>query len=78
METQGDPVTITGSPVAGTPGDGTTDWFLSWDQLVKGSATGQAVQASQQGSTFVAASALPASTATAPLQTSAANNDRAA
>jgi lipoprotein-anchoring transpeptidase ErfK/SrfK len=78
LEKPGDPVTVTGSPVAGTPGDGTTDWFLSWSQLLKGSATGQAVQANQQGSTFVDASTLPASTATTPLGTSAANNARAA
>ncbi len=78
MEVPGDPVTITGSPLAGTPGDGYTDWFLSWDQLLKNSATGQAVQATSQGSTFVSASTLPASTATSPLETPASNNARAA
>ena len=70
----GDPITITGSPKAGTWDDGWTYWFLSWQDLVKGSALGQAVQAGPNGSTFVDPATLPASTATAPLQTAPANN----
>lgn len=74
----GDPVTITGSPRAGQWDNGWTQWFLSWPQLLKGSALGMAVQAGPDGSTFVNPSALPASTATAPLQTSPAGNAAAA
>ena len=77
-ELPGDPVTITDSPLAGTKGDGWTDWFLSWDQLLAASAIHQAVQAGPNGSTFVAPGTVPASTATAPLGTPAANNANAA
>ena len=55
----GDPITITGSPVAGKWDDGYTEWFLSWKQLLKSSATHQAVQAGPTGSTFVDPSTLP-------------------
>ena len=48
----GDPVTVTGSPDTGSPGDGWTDWFLSWQQLTQGSALGQAVVAGPNGSYF--------------------------
>jgi lipoprotein-anchoring transpeptidase ErfK/SrfK len=48
----GDPITVTGSPVPGATGDGWTDWFLSWSQLVAGSATGQAVVTGPNGSYF--------------------------
>jgi len=41
---RGDPVTVTGSPVAGTWGDGWTIWFLSWQKLLAGSATRQQVE----------------------------------
>jgi lipoprotein-anchoring transpeptidase ErfK/SrfK len=64
----GDPVTITGSPVAGKWDDGWTEWFLTWQQLLHGSATGQAVEAGPSGSTFVAPSAVPDVTASSPLQ----------
>jgi len=70
----GDPITITGSPKAGTWDNGWTMWFLSWQQYLKGSALGQAVEAGPGGSTFVNPSALPPDTAKAPLQTSPANN----
>jgi lipoprotein-anchoring transpeptidase ErfK/SrfK len=73
----GDPVTIAGSPKAGTWDNGWTEWFLSWPQYLRGSALHQAVEAGPGGSTFVAASSLPASTATAPLQTAPANNSAA-
>jgi lipoprotein-anchoring transpeptidase ErfK/SrfK len=70
----GDPITIVGSPKAGTWGDGWTQWFLSWPQYLKGSALHQAVEAGPSGSTFVDPSTLPASTAKAPLETAPANN----
>ena len=70
----GDPITIQGSPKGGTWGDGWTEWFLSWPQYLQGSALHEAVQAGPDGSTFVSPSSLAASTATAPLETSPANN----
>ncbi len=70
----GDPITIKGSPKAGAWDNGWTEWFLSWPQYLKGSALHKAVQAGPSGSTFVDPSALPASTATAPLGTAPANN----
>ena len=70
----GDPITITGSPKAGSWDNGWTEWFLSWPQYLKGSALHEAVQAGPGGSTFVNPATLPASTATAPLQTAPANN----
>jgi lipoprotein-anchoring transpeptidase ErfK/SrfK len=57
----GDPITVTGSPVRGSWGDGWTIWFLSWRKLLGGSATGQTVLAGPGGSRSVPASAaLPA------------------
>jgi lipoprotein-anchoring transpeptidase ErfK/SrfK len=70
----GDPVTISGSPRPGKWDNGWTEWFLSWEQYLKGSATGQAVMASATGSEFVDPATLPADTATSPLQTSAPGN----
>jgi hypothetical protein len=70
MEVPGDPVTITGSPAGGVFGTGWTDWFLSWNQLVAGSALHEAVQAGPGGSTFVSPASVPASHAASPLQTS--------
>ena len=69
IENPGDPVMITGSPLAGTWDNGWTVWFLSFRKLVKGSALGQAVQAGPDGSRFVSLSAVPPSTASYPLQT---------
>ncbi|MGD0066965.1 MAG: Ig-like domain-containing protein, partial [Streptosporangiaceae bacterium] len=74
MSIPGDPITVTNSTAAGKWDDGWTEWFLPWSQYLKGSALGLAVQAGPQGSTFVSPSSLPADTATAPLQTSAAGN----
>jgi hypothetical protein len=74
MSIPGDPITVTNSTAAGRWDDGWTQWFLSWPAYLKGSATGQAVQAGPQGSTFVDPSSLPPSTATAPLGTSAHGN----
>jgi len=74
MSIPGDPITVTASTASGKWDDGWTQWFLSWSKYLKGSATGEAVQAGPQGSTFVTPSSLPASTASAPLGTSAAGN----
>ena len=70
----GDPITIRGSPRSGVWNNGWTEWFLSWQQYLKGSATGEAVVANASGSEFVSPSTLPADTAKAPLQTSVAGN----
>ncbi len=56
----GDPITITGSPVSGQWGDGYTEWFYSWKQLLSHSATHMAVEVGPTGSTFVDPSTLPA------------------
>ncbi len=74
METPGDPVTVTGSPKAGTWDNGWTVWFLPWSKYLQGSALGEAVEAGPGGSTFVSPSAVPASTATAPLGTADPDN----
>jgi lipoprotein-anchoring transpeptidase ErfK/SrfK len=55
----GDPITITGSPSAGIWDDGYTEWFLSWKQLLRHSATHEAVQVTSTGSTFVNPDTLP-------------------
>jgi lipoprotein-anchoring transpeptidase ErfK/SrfK len=73
----GDPITIVGSPKAGTWDNGWTEWFLSWPQYLQGSALHEAVEAGPAGSTFVSPSSLPASTASAPLQTAPTNNSAA-
>ena len=70
----GDPITIVGSPKAGTWDNGWTEWFLSWPQYLQGSALHMAVEAGPAGSTFVSPASLPPSTATAPLQTAPSNN----
>jgi lipoprotein-anchoring transpeptidase ErfK/SrfK len=46
----GDPITVVGSPLKGTWGDGWTIWFLSWRKLVAGSATHKMVVAGSRGS----------------------------
>ncbi len=74
MSIPGDPITVTASSAAGKWDDGFTEWFFPWSKFLKGSATGMAVQAGPQGSTFVAPDSLPADTATAPLETSAPGN----
>ena len=51
----GRPISVVGSPVAGTWGDGWTIYFLGWRKLLAGSATGDAVQAGPDGSRLVAA-----------------------
>jgi len=78
MAVPGDPVTITGSPAGGVWGNGWTDWFLSWQQLVAGSALHEAVQAGPNGSTFVNPATLPAVHASWPLHISSPHNAAAA
>ena len=70
----GDPITIQSSPRSGVWDNGWTEWFLSWPQYLKGSATGEAVVAGPAGSQFVNPATLPADTAKAPLQTAPAGN----
>ena len=70
----GDPITIQNSPRSGVWDNGWTEWFLSWPQYLKGSATGEAVVANARGSEFVNPSTLPADTARAPLQTAPPGN----
>jgi lipoprotein-anchoring transpeptidase ErfK/SrfK len=56
----GDPITITNSPVTGVQGDGYTQWFYTWKQLLKHGVTHRAVQTGPTGSTLVDPSTLPA------------------
>src|SRR5260370_39796120 len=70
----GDPITVIGSPVAGQWDDGYTEWFLSWNQLLRGSATHEAVQVSPTGSTFVNPATLPATESTSRLYGSKPHN----
>ena len=51
----GDPITVVGSPVKGTWGDGWTIWFLSWRKLVAGSAMHKMVVAGSSGSRLASA-----------------------
>jgi lipoprotein-anchoring transpeptidase ErfK/SrfK len=74
MEVPGDPVTVSGSPRAGVFDNGWTQWFLPWNKYLQGSALNEAVEAGPGGSTFVSPSAVPASTATAPLGTADPHN----
>jgi lipoprotein-anchoring transpeptidase ErfK/SrfK len=58
----GDPISVVGSPLRGTWGDGWTIWFLSWRKLVAGSATHKMVVAGPGGSQLVPAQvSLPSS-----------------
>jgi lipoprotein-anchoring transpeptidase ErfK/SrfK len=70
----GDPITVTGSPVAGRWDDGYTEWFLSWNQLLRGSATHEAVQVGPTGSTFVSPGTVPATGSTSTLHGSKPHN----
>jgi lipoprotein-anchoring transpeptidase ErfK/SrfK len=74
LAAQGDPVTISGSPTAGTWGDGWTVWFLTFEQLVRGSALHRAVRAGPHGSVFVDPDTLPPLRARPPLGTSRPGN----
>jgi lipoprotein-anchoring transpeptidase ErfK/SrfK len=77
MEEPGDPATVIGSPVGGTPGNGWTEWFLSWPQWLHGSATGDAVVAGPGGSSLVSPASLPAVSGAAPLHQPRAGNAHA-
>ena len=74
----GDPITITGSTKAGKWDDGWTEWFLPWQQFVKGSALHEAVTAGPGGSSFVNPSSLPASGSSSPQQAPPPDNWTAA
>lgn len=71
----GDPITITGSPRPGTWDNGWTEWFLTWNQVINGSALHEAVVAGPHGSTFERLSALGPNKAKSPLGTAAAGNN---
>jgi lipoprotein-anchoring transpeptidase ErfK/SrfK len=71
----GDPITVTGSPRPGRWDDGWTVWFLSWNQVLSGSALGEAVVAGPQGSTFVKPSSLLPNAAKTPVGTAMAGNN---
>jgi lipoprotein-anchoring transpeptidase ErfK/SrfK len=73
----GDPITIKNSPRSGVWDNGWTEWFLTWPQYLRGSATGEAVVAGPSGSEFVDPATLPADPAKAPLQTSEPGNAKA-
>jgi lipoprotein-anchoring transpeptidase ErfK/SrfK len=77
MAVPGDPVTITGSPRGGVWDNGWTQWFLSWSQLLRGSALHEAVVAGPHGSTFVNPTSLPAVSTSDPLVTSQPGNSNA-
>jgi lipoprotein-anchoring transpeptidase ErfK/SrfK len=74
MAIPGDPITITDSTKAGKWDNGWTDWFLTWSQVVAGSATHLAVQAGPGGSSFVSPGTLAADTAKVPVGTSSTGN----
>ena len=74
----GDPITVTHSPAAGKWDDGWTEWFLTWQQFLRGSATHEAVSVGPQGSSFVDPALLPVVHVSPPLGTSRAHNSRAA
>jgi hypothetical protein len=78
LSVPGDPVTVTGSPRGGAWGNGWTVWFLSWRDLVKGSATHQAVRTGPAGSTFVNWRTVRRDGARPPLQAPAPDNALAA
>ncbi len=77
MEEPGDPATVSGSPRAGIPGNGWTEWFIPWSQWLHGSATGDAVVAGPAGSSLVSPTSLPAATGDAPLYQPASGNPNA-
>ena len=77
MEEPGDPATVTGSPRPGIAGNGWTQWFLSWPQWLRGSATGDAVVAGPNGSSLVSPASLPTTTGASPLDQPRAGNANA-
>jgi lipoprotein-anchoring transpeptidase ErfK/SrfK len=77
MEEPGDPATVIGSPRAGVPGNGWTQWFIPWSQWLRGSATGEAVVAGPSGSSLVSPASLPVTTGASPLNQPRAGNANA-
>lgn len=74
----GDPVTVTGSPRPGIWDNGWTVWFLSWRQLLRGSALHKAVLAGPTGSSFASPTQLTKANRRAPLGQPHPHNARAA
>jgi lipoprotein-anchoring transpeptidase ErfK/SrfK len=74
LSVPGDPVTVTGSPRPGEWDNGWTVWFLSWKDLLDGTATHQVVRANSKGSTFVDPSSLHQVTIHSPLGGPRPNN----
>jgi lipoprotein-anchoring transpeptidase ErfK/SrfK len=74
----GDPVTVTGSPRGGAWGNGWTVWFLTWNQLVKGSALHRAIRVGKHGDRPVDPSTLKKKTLRSPVLTSQPGNADAA
>jgi lipoprotein-anchoring transpeptidase ErfK/SrfK len=70
----GDPVTVTGSPRGGAWGNGWTVWFLTWNQLVKGSALHRAIRVGKHGDRPVDPSSLKKKTLKSPVLTSQPGN----
>jgi lipoprotein-anchoring transpeptidase ErfK/SrfK len=77
MEEPGDPATVIGSPAAGRPGNGWTEWFVSWPRWLRGSATGDAVVAGPTGSSLVSPVSLAAEVGGTPLYAPHAGNANA-
>ena len=67
MERPGDPVTVLGSPRRGKWDNGWTYWFLSWSQVLQGSALHKAVLAGPNGSSFVDPATLTTASGPAPV-----------
>ena len=78
LSVPGDPVTVSGSPRGGVWGNGWTVWFLTWRQLLQGSALHQAVRAGPSGSTFVHPGRIRGGRAKPPLQAPLPGNAEAA
>jgi lipoprotein-anchoring transpeptidase ErfK/SrfK len=78
LSVPGDPVTISGSPRGGAWGNGWTVWFLSWRELLRGSATHKAVRVGPNGSTFVSPSILRAGYLRPPLEAPEKGNSQPA
>jgi len=78
MSVPGDPITVEGSPRAGTWGNGWTVWFLTWKDYLGGSVLHRAVRTGPDGSELVPPSAVSSVRANPPLGTSRPGNADAA